>query len=369
MQLEPRRNQSEVLARLREPIVQAPMAGGPSTPQLAAAVCNAGGFGFLALANMAVKRARAQLAALREETGQPFGVNLLIAADVAVDERALEAYATHLAPQADRYGVSIGRPGAAGDDDREAKLELIERERPAAVSFAFGCPARAVVDRIHEAGPEVWITVTDPSEAREAEAAGADALVVQGLEAGGHRGSFVDLDGFGELGLLALLRLVADATDLPMVAAGGLGDARAVAAVLAAGAAAAQLGTAFLTTPEAGTSPAHRAALAQIEQTGLTRAYTGRRARGLVNHFHRENSPAAPSAYPQVAELTGPLRASAIERDDPEGLNLWAGQAHVLARDLPAGDLVRRWGADARAALREACERWPDEAPARATGI
>lgn len=143
-----------------------------------------------------------------------------------------------------------------------------------------------------------------------------------------------------------------------MVAAGGLGSARAVAGVLAAGAAAAQVGTAFLTSPEAGTSPAHRSALTQMDDTGLTRAYTGRRARGLLNRFKHENSRHAPSAYPRVAQITAPLRAAAIERDDPEELNLWAGQAHGLARELPAGDLVRQWGAAAREVLRETADRW-----------
>ncbi len=349
-----------VLSRLREPIVQAPMAGGPSTPELAAAVSNAGGLGFLAVSNLPVARAQAEVAELRRLTREPFGVNLLIPSRAVVDERALDSYAAHLGPQAERYGVGLGQPGAAGgpDGERDAMLAFIAGERPAVVSFAFGCPAREVVEELQGAGSEVWVTVTEPQEAQLAEAVGADALVVQGVEAGGHRGSFDDVDGQGELGLLPLLRLVAATTDLPLVAAGGLGDARAVAGVLAAGAAAAQVGTAFLSAPEAGTPPAHRAALTQLEHTGLTRAYTGRRARGLVNRFQRENNTLAPSAYPQVAALTGPMRSAAVERDDPDGLNLWAGQAHALARDLPAGELVTRWGADAREALREAAGRW-----------
>jgi len=349
-----------ILAGLREPIVQAPMAGGPSTPELAAAVSNAGGLGFLALSNKSLPVAQTELTRIRELTGQAFGVNLLIASREEVDERVLHSYAEHLASQPESHGIELAPSDASksADDGRQAMLDLIESARPPVVSFAFGCPVRELVDGLHAAGSEVWVTVTEPAEARQAEAVGADALVVQGVEAGGHRGSFLDVDGHGELGLLPLLRLVAGTTDLPLVAAGGLGDARAVAGALAAGAAAAQLGTAFLSSPEAGTPPAHRAALTELEHTGLTRAFTGRRARGLINRFQSENTPHAPSAYPQVAQLTAPLRSAALERDDAAELNLWAGQAHALTHDLPAGELVSRLGAGAREALMEAATRW-----------
>ena len=180
---------------------------------------------------------------------------------------------------------------------------------------------------------------------------GADALVVQGVEAGGHRGGFDDEDGSGEYGLLTLLRLVARAVDLPLVAAGGIVDGPSVAAVLVAGAEAAQLGTAFLCCPEAGTSPAHRQALAAYERTALTRAFSGRRARGLVNRFLAEHTATAPAAYPQVHHLTTPLRAAARKAGDPDAVNLWAGQGHPLVEGLPAGELVRRLADDARAAL------------------
>ena len=187
--------------------------------------------------------------------------------------------------------------------------------------------------------------------------AGADALVVQGVEAGGHRASFDDAAP-GEVALLPLLSLVRATADVPLVASGGIATGAAVAAVLAAGAAAAQLGTAFLRTPEAGTVPAHRDAIATDAPTMLTRAFTGRTARGLANRFAREHSADAPSAYPEVHHLTAPLRAAARAAGDADGFNLWAGQAHALARDEPAADLVRRLGAEARAALRAAVARW-----------
>ena len=174
--------------------------------------------------------------------------------------------------------------------------------------------------------------------------------MVQGVEAGGHRGSF-DEAAPGEVGLLALLQLVGAASDLPLVASGGVATGRGVAAVLAAGAAAAQLGTAFLLTPEAATSPAHREALGGAGPTALTRAFTGRSARGIENRFMREHEPDAPPGYPELHHLTAPVRAAARERGDADGFHLWAGQAHQLAVELPAGELVRRLADEAREAL------------------
>ena len=194
------------------------------------------------------------------------------------------------------------------------------------------------------------MTVTTPGEAAAAARAGADALVVQGVEAGGHRGGFDDRAP-GDLTLLVLLQLVAAEVDLPLVASGGIATGRGLAAVLAAGAAAGQLGTALLLAPEAATSAPHRAALADpATPTALTRAFTGRLARGLANRFLREHED-APSAYPDVHHLTAPVRAAARAAGDPGAINLWAGQAHGLAREEPAGALARRLAAEAREAL------------------
>ncbi len=252
-----------------------------------------------------------------------------------------------MAAEADRYGVDPGEP-RYDDDGWEEKLALVGSARVAVVSFTFGCPAAWTLDRVRASGASAWVTVTDEEEARMAEAAGADALVVQGVEAGGHRGSFGDDDGAGLIGLLALLRLVARATDRPLVASGGIADGAGVAAVLCAGAAAAQLGTALMRTPEAATSPVHRRALAEPGTTELTRAFSGRRARGLANRFQREHAAVAPRAYPEVHHLTAPLRAAARAAGDADGINLWAGQAHALAEEAPAAELVARWGAEAR---------------------
>jgi nitronate monooxygenase len=340
------------LSQLEHPIVQAPMGGGPSTPALAAAVCEAGGLGFLAAGYRSAAAVRDEIAELRRLTERPFGVNLFVPGPVQSDRGALDAYASALAGEAERYEVELGEP-VHDDDGWEEKLALVVDEQVPVLSVTFGCPSQAEVEAVHAAGCALWVTVTTAGEAASAQAAGADALVVQGVEAGGHRGSF-DEGAPGELGLLALLQLVGAATDLPLVATGGVASGRGVAAVLAAGAAAAQLGTAFMLTTEAATSPAHREALRGSGPTALTRAFTGRSARGIENRFMREHEAEAPPGYPEVHHLTAPVRAAARERGDADGFHLWAGQAHPLAAELPAGELVRRLADEAREALRSA---------------
>jgi nitronate monooxygenase len=345
---------------LRHPIVQAPLAGGPSTPELAAAVSEAGGLGMLAAGYLSAERVAADLRRARELTSAPLGVNVFYLVEAPVDQQAVAQYARRIEEAAARHGVELGTPRFE-DDQLEAKLELLVAERPAIVSFTFGCPSAAVVQRLHDASVGVWVTVTDVAEATQAASVGADALVVQGVEAGGHRASFVDRDGVGEVGLLPLLRLVARATDLPLVAAGGIADGYGVAAVLAAGAVAAQIGSALMRAPEAGTSAPHRDALAHGEgRTRVTRAFSGRRARGIVNRFMEEHDEAAPAAYPHVHHLTSSLRAAARKAGDADVINLWAGEAYALAEEAPAGELVARWSREAREALAAAAGRLPE---------
>jgi nitronate monooxygenase len=338
-----------VLDGLEHPIVQAPMGGGPSTPALAAAVAEAGALGFLAAGYKPVQAVRADIEALRALTDRPFGINLFAPPAPAADDVA--PFAARLAGEAERYGVAVGEP-RHDDDGWEAKLELVRELEVPVVSFTFGCPSAEVIVGL----PEAWVTVTTPAEARTATAAGAHALVVQGVEAGGHRGSFDDVAP-GDVGLLALLQLVRAAVDVPLVATGGIATGRAVAAVIAAGAAAAQLGTAFMLCSEAATAPAHREAITGDGVTALTRAFTGRTARGVVNRWLREHDADAPSAYPDVHHLTAKIRAAAREQGDRDGFHLWAGQAHALAQPVPAGELVRQLAAEARQALRAAAER------------
>ena len=340
------------LSDLEHPIVQAPLGGGPSTPALAAAVCDAGGLGFLATGYRTADAVRDDIAELRRLTSRPFGLNLFVPGPASEDGAALERYAGALADEAERQGVELGEPRY--DDDRwEEKLALAREERIPVVSFTFGCPDAGVLAQLREAGCSTWVTVTTPEEAVVAAEAGADALVVQGVEAGGHRGS-TDVGTPGDTGLLALIQLVSAVTDRPLVATGGIATGRGVAAALAAGAAAAQLGTAFMLAPEAATSEGHREAFGRRARTALTRAFTGRYGRGIENRFMREHDHEAPLGYPEVHNLTAPLRVAARERGDADGFHVWAGQAYPLAEEVPAGELVRRLADEAREALRSA---------------
>jgi nitronate monooxygenase len=329
------------------------MAGGPSTVELAAAVSGAGGLGFLAAGYKTGDALREDIRALRGLTDAPFGVNVFVPRSDPVDESALTAYAERL-----REFGELGEP-RWDDDYWQEKVEVLVAERVPVVSFTFALPDEDSLRALREAGSELWMTVTDPAEARTAVWVGFDALVLQGVEAGGHRGSFTDSDEAEGLSVLALLRLVASETDVPLVAAGGLADGPAVAAVLAAGAVAAQVGTAFMVSPEAATTEAHRDALGEDAPTGLTRAFSGRTARGIVNRFMRDHEEAAPVAYPHVHHMTSPMRAAARARGDRDRFNLWAGQTHRLAKAEPAAEIVRRLSVEAREALERAARRLP----------
>jgi nitronate monooxygenase len=348
-----------ILDRLDVPIVQAPLAGGPSTPELAAAVSNAGGLGFVAAGYRPVDALASDIIATRALTSRPFGVNLFAPGGAPANRETVGRFADRIRSEARAAGVELGAP-RFDDDAWSEKLGLLCSDPVPVVSVTFGCPAPETVAALRRAGSDVWVTVTGVAEARAATAAGVDALVVQGFEAGGHRGSFDAMAGAGDLGLVALLQLVRAAADLPLVAAGGIATGRGVAAVLAGGARAAQLGTAFMRCPEAGTSDAHRAALAGPAPTATTRAFTGRSARGVVNRFMTEHGPHAPAAYPELHHVTAPLRAHGRAVGDPDLINLWAGQAHELVEALPAGELVGKLAHETRAALVEAESRVPD---------
>ncbi|MFE7619469.1 nitronate monooxygenase [Streptomyces sp. NPDC057496] len=329
----------------RYPIVQAPMAGGTSCPQLAAAVAEAGGLGFLAAGYKTADGMYNEIKQLRGLTGKAFGVNLFMPQPGLADPSAVEVYRQQLAGETTWYETPLGDPDSDGDDGYEAKLAILLDDPVPAVSFTFGCPTRDTLDAFAGVGTYTVVTVTTPEEAQAAQWAGADAVCVQGVEAGGHQSTHHDdpqTDGTG-IGLLSLVAQVRETVQIPIVAAGGLMRGSQIAAVLAAGAEAAQFGTAFLICPESGASPLHKRALTNplFVRTALTRAFSGRPARGLVNRFMREHGPYAPAAYPQVHYLTAGLRKAAARAGDAQGMALWAGQGHRMARELPAGRLVR----------------------------
>jgi nitronate monooxygenase len=331
------------------PVVLAPLAGGPSTPELTAAVSAAGGLGFLAGGYLSAVELGRRIARTRELTSDPIGVNLFVPGPDPTEPARYTDFAARFREWAQAEGVPTGETRGS-DDDWEAKLEILRTQPPAVVSFTFGCPAADVLAGLRSAGTEVWVSVTTPQEAAHAERAGAQALVVQGAEAGGHRASFHDRPGDPVYALLPLLSLVRAVVALPLIASGGIATPEAVAAVRAAGAVAAQVGTAFLLAPEAGTSPAHRDAVRGDTPTVLTRAFTGRLARGIRNRFIDEHGAAAPAAYPELHYLTAPMRRMARERGDAGLINLWAGEAHTLARACPAAEIVS-WLAGSGAAL------------------
>ena len=323
------------------PIVGAPLGGGPSTPALAAAVSEAGGLGFIAAGYKTAAAVQAELDELRTLTSRPAGINLFYPVREQVDPAAIDAYDERMRLEGERYGVEPGQPQWS-DDDWGAKLELVSRAGPEVVSFTFGCPERQIVESLHGAGCRVWCTVTSVAEAEQARSQGVDALVVQGAEAGGHQGSFEDHDNQPQP-LIELLGSIRQETPLPLIAAGGLATGEDIARALGSGATAAQLGSALLLATEAGTSQPHREALRTGRVTRLTRAFTGRRARGIVNRFMLEHDAFAPRAYPEIHHLTAPIRAAARTSGDPDGINLWAGTAYRQAREMSASELVERW--------------------------
>jgi nitronate monooxygenase len=323
------------------PIVGAPMAGGPGTPALAAAVSNAGGLGFIPAGYLSAEQFADDIAAARAATTGPLGVNLLVPQPSVANWVQLDYYAEELEDVADHYQVEVGRP-EFGDDDWERKLEVVADVRPELVSFTFGVPSPDVIRRLGALGLLVMVTVTSAYEAGVAIAAGADSLVVQGPDAGGHRGTFApDMDP-GTESLHQLIDRIRSAHDVPIVAAGGLGTAEDVAGVLRRGAVAAQVGTALLLSDEAGTNLAHRVAMRNqlFGKTIVTRAFSGRYARGLENEFIRLFDNVAPLGYPEVNQMTLPIREAATDWEDPNGMSLWAGTSFDKARTGPAADII-----------------------------
>lgn len=317
------------------------MAGGASTPALAAAVSEAGGLGFLAAGYKTADQVAWEVAEVRRATSAPFGLNLFVVEPYEPSPEAVAAYRRSLEPEADRFGVELGVP-RWDDDHWEAKLELVLDVRPDVVSFTFGCPSGNVLRRLADHGILSTVTVTTDAEALEAEARGAASLCVQGPEAGGHRGTWGPDAVPDQRPLPELLEAVVSSVEVPVIAAGGTIDAAGVDAVLRQGAAAAQAGTAYLLAEEAGTNAVHRIALTDpaLARTDVTRAYTGRWARGLANRFMAEHTD-APGGYPHLHHLTAPLRAAAVAAGDPQVAHLWAGTGHAHARRGRAAEITR----------------------------
>ncbi len=328
------------------PIVQAPMAG-VQLSALAIAVSNAGGLGSLPCAMLAPDALRTELATLRAGTTRPVNVNFFCHDDPPPDARREAAWRAALAPYYDEFCVDASRV-ASGPGRRPFSAEavgLVESFAPAVVSFHFGLPAPDLVARVKRRGSRVFSSATTVDEARWLESRGVDAIIAQGVEAGGHRGMFLSDDLTTQVGTFALVPQIVAAVRVPVIAAGGIADAAGVAAAIALGAAGVQVGTAYLLCPEATTSAVHRAALASetASHTALTNLYTGRPARGIVNRLMRELGPmsSAPPAFPLATSAIAPLRAAAEARGSGDFSPLWAGQNASGCRSVSAAELTR----------------------------
>jgi nitronate monooxygenase len=316
------------------------MAGGPSTVALARAAADGGVLPFLAAGYLSAERLAADVAALASMTSAPFGVNLFAPSpELPSASEEVRAYAARLEPWAQAAGVPLGEP-RWDDDGFLAKVEVLVQAAPAVVSFAFAWPPADVVRRLQAAGSSVWATLNEPDEAAWAVELGVDALVAQGWEAGGHRGGPRDT-GREQPSVRELVATVGEAARLPVVAAGGVMTGGEAGELLALGARAVALGTAFLGCPEAGTAAVHVHALTHRTGTTVTRVFTGRSARAFATTWTEVFGNHAPAAYPQVHHLTAPLRAHGRATGEAELVNLWAGTGHAGLRPLPAAQLAR----------------------------
>jgi nitronate monooxygenase len=339
------------LLRITHPIIQAPMSGFTGSA-LVAAVSNAGALGSLGCATLPTEVVRAQIDELRRATNRPFNVNFFVHPAPRIDAEVAQRVRERVAVYYDEFGLGTV-PAASDPFPRfdEERVELLLAARPRVVSFHFGLPPAETLTRIKRTGAIVLSSATTVAEARKLEADGADAIIAQGFEAGGHRGTFSPGGGAGLVGTMALVPQVVDAVRVPVIAAGGIADGRGIAAAFALGASGVQIGTAFLGCPEATVPDLHRQALhrAADEDTRLTRVFTGRPARALRNRLIDEMSDAEALPFPAQASLMRPLFQAKTDTAQRAFLPLWAGQAAPLVRDLPAAKLVETLVAEAQA--------------------
>jgi nitronate monooxygenase len=339
------------LLGIQVPIIQAPMAGSVMS-EMVIAVSEAGGLGSLPCAMLNADQVRAELSTIRQRTSQPININFFCHRAPQADHRRETVWRQRLA----RYYVELGLdpeapvPSTSRTPFDSAMCDLLVEFTPEVVSFHFGLPARDLLARVKATGAKILSSATTVDEARWLEREGCDAIIAQGYEAGGHRGMFLDGDISTQVGTMALVPQVVDAVQVPVIAAGGIADARGIVAALALGASAVQMGTAYLFCPEATVHSTHRYALrkAKDNQTALTNVFTGRPARGIVNRLVREVGPMSDLApeFPLAAGALTPLRSRSEAVGSDDFVPLWSGQAAPLARELPAGELTSRLAVD-----------------------
>ena len=336
----------QTLLGIELPIIQAPMAGVQGSA-LAVAVSNAGGLGSLPCAMLSLDAMRNELAAIKAQTDKPFNVNFFCHAPPEPSAEREAAWRATLAPYYKEYGIDVDTipagPGRAPFSSEAA--DVLDEFKPAVVSFHFGLPSAGLLARVRAWGSKILSSATTIEEARWLEAHGVDAIIAQGLEAGGHRGMYLSEDLSTQVGTFALLPQIVREVKLPVIAAGGIADAKGVAAAMALGAAGVQIGTAYLLCPEATTSAVHCAALKSeaARHTALTNLFTGRPARGIVNRIMKELGPisTATPTFPLATSAIAPLRAKAESRGSADFSPLWCGQNASGCKEIPAAEITR----------------------------
>ncbi len=345
------------LFQIELPIIQAPMAGANGSA-MAIAVSEAGGLGSLPCAMLSEDQMRAEAGIIRQQTANPFNMNFFCHTAVAPTPEQEATWTTRLAPFYKEFGLdpSDVAPAPARRAFDEGMYALVEEIKPNVVSFHFGLPDPSLLSRVKAAGVRVISSATTVREARWLEENGCDAIIAQGYEAGGHRGMFLTKDITAQAGTMALLPQVVDAVKVPVIAAGGIADGRAIAAAFALGATGVQIGTAYLFTPQALITDIHRDALHQAkdDQTVLTNVFSGKPARGLINRVIQEVGPISDKTppFPTAGAALAPLKARAEAAGSGDFTSLWSGQAAALARDLDAGELTRTLASDAQKRLK-----------------
>lgn len=328
------------------PIIQAPMAGS-SDAELAVAVSEAGGLGSLPCAMLSPDQVRASFHSIRQRTTRPINLNFFCHRSPSPDIVRERQWREYLAPYYAEFGIATS--SAASTSNRmpfdEEMCDALVALQPVVVSFHFGLPPKTLLARVRATGARIMSSATTVEEARWLESAGCDAVIAQGIEAGGHRAMFLAADAASQVGTLALVPQVVDAVKIPVIATGGIGDARGIVAAFALGASAVQIGTAYLRCPESRASPLHRKALeaAREDQTVVTNVITGRPARGIVNRVIREVGPFSKMVpdFPRAAEALAPLRSHAENNGSGDFSPLWSGQAAAMCREIPAGTLTK----------------------------
>jgi nitronate monooxygenase len=334
--------------KFSSPIIQAPMAGGGDTPALVSAVCNGGGLGFIGAAYLAPVQIAGAAHAVREQTDEPFGINLFAPSPAPERPENLAAALRNVAPFFAEMGLPFPSLPDGGGYAFEDQLAAVLDSGASFFSFTFGLLPEKSVQAIKDRGLYLMGTASTVDEAEALEALGVDAVIAQGSEAGGHRATFDPRAAPDLIGTMALVPQIIDAVKVPVIASGGIMDGRGIKAALALGAAAVQMGTAFLTCDEAGVPENYKRAILQAREndTRITRAFSGRPARGIVNRFMNEVGEEDILPFPLQNALTRPLRTAAAKQGRAEFLSLWAGQGLRLARRGPARELVARLTAE-----------------------